>query len=246
MKQYQCPIKPLLSPQNRVQRYRWAQNHVFWDQARFQQVVWTDESRFRLFSNNGQIRVWRQRGESYRDDLIQRRTQGGGGSVHVWGGVWHGGRSELQILVRAVNGQQYCNILTTFLDGQQLPAGLWMLQQDNAPAHRCALVHGFLQDRHVRVMPWPSKSPDLNPIENVWDHIGRRVHAQHPQNLRQLADVIQQEWLLIPQEYLDTLVSSMHPRITAVLQAMVAVLGIKPSLFTLCKQSFFKPFGALT
>ena len=85
---YRCPVKPFLSPANREARYRWAQNHVFWQNERFWSVVWSDESQFRLSKNHGRVRVLRQPGERYRDDPIQYSRQAGGGSVHVWDAIW--------------------------------------------------------------------------------------------------------------------------------------------------------------
>lgn len=212
-KQYRSPLKPFLSPDNRIRRYQWAQNHVFWPINRFFKVVWSDESRFRLLVNDGRVKVWRTRGEDrYRNDLVVRMTQAGGGSVHVWGAIWHDGRSQLQILRQTVNGERYCQIIQTFLDEGRVPNGDWTLQHDNAPAHQSRLVKDFLTNSQVQVMPWPSRSPDLNPI-------GRRARLRNPINLNQLTDFLVQEWERIPQCYLMSLVESMRRRITAVIQS---------------------------
>jgi transposase len=52
------------------------------------------------------------------------------------------------------------------------------LQHDNATSHTARSVRDFLQDRKVSVLPWPAKSPDLNPIEHIWELLDRRVRAR--------------------------------------------------------------------
>ncbi|GFV83102.1 transposable element Tcb1 transposase [Trichonephila clavipes] len=65
-------------------------------------------------------------------------------------------------------------------------------------------------------MDWPAYSPDLNPIEHVWDALGRRIAARlhHPENIQQLKQVLIEEWALLPQELLHQLVVSMRRRFT--------------------------------
>jgi hypothetical protein len=81
-------------------------------------------------------------------------------------------------------------------------------------------VCDFLQDRNVSVLPWLAKSPDLNPIEHVWDLLDRRVgaRANPPRNVRKLAGALVEEWDNISQQELANLVQSMR-RCTAVLNA---------------------------
>ena len=77
-------------------------------------------------------------------------------------------------------------IQDTFPDGHHL-------QQDNNPKHASGLIDDFFEENHVNWWATPPESPDLNPIENVWDH----THFQwdyKPQNLDQLKDGIQPFW----------------------------------------------------
>jgi hypothetical protein len=67
------------------------------------------------------------------------------------------------------------------------------------------------------MLPWPSKSPDLNPIEHFWDQLDKRVHMRQPapQTLLQLQQALQEGWQSIPQVQIQ----SMRRRVTTVLQA---------------------------
>ena len=95
------------------------------------------------------------------------------------------------------------------------------LQHDNATSHTARSVCDFLQDWNVSVLPWPSKSTDLNPIEHVWNLLDRRVRARaiRSRNFQELAGVLLEEWGNISQQELANLVQSMRRRCTAVLNA---------------------------
>lgn len=70
-------------------------------------------------------------------------------------------------------------------------------------------------------MEWPALSPDLNPIENLWDQLSRRVEARNsvPQNLIDLRAALQEEWDAMTQQTISPLVNSMRRRCQAVLDA---------------------------
>ena len=72
-------------------------------------------------------------------------------------------------------------------------------------------------------MTWPSVSPDLNPIEHLWDELGRRVRARpvQPQNLQQLEVALNQEWARIPQNVVRRYVHILLSRCDAVIAAVV-------------------------
>ena len=103
-------------------------------------------------------------------------------------------------------------------ENRELPEG-WMLQQDNATPHTAQVVKDTLQEFNLRLLPWPSKSPDLNPIEHAWDRLGRSVASRGPESLRDLRKYFLEEWVKIPQEYFNTLVLSMGNRIGTVIHA---------------------------
>ena len=94
-------------------------------------------------------------------------------------------------------------------------------QHDNATPHSARITKQFLQQHNINVLDWPSKSPDLSPIENLWDFLGRRVRARPnpPQTVAQLSNALTQEWRAIPQHYVRRLFNSMRRRLTACINA---------------------------
>uniref|UniRef100_A0AAZ3P2E4 Tc1-like transposase DDE domain-containing protein n=1 Tax=Oncorhynchus tshawytscha TaxID=74940 RepID=A0AAZ3P2E4_ONCTS len=62
----------------------------------------------------------------------------------------------------------------------------WVFQMDNDPKHTSKVVAKWLKDNNVKVLEWPSQSPDLNPIENVWAELKKSVRARRPTNLTRL------------------------------------------------------------
>jgi hypothetical protein len=86
----------------------------------------------------------------------------------------------------------------------------------NVQVQRARIVQHLLQQDAIQTIPWPSMSPDMNPIEHVWDFIGRKINQRNPkcQNIDELRTAILQEWQQFPQDRLGRLVRSMTRRVT--------------------------------
>lgn len=219
IRKYRMLVKPMRTMRNCQMREAWAMNHCFWDDRRWSRVVFTDESRFRLHLNDGRVMVWRRRGQRLNERFISKHVMGGGGSVLVWGGIWKGGRSNLRVLRMNVKGDNYCETLDTLMRDPNLPCN-WILQDDNAKPHRCAVVNKFKELNGIKSLSsWPSFSSDLNVIEHVWDYIGRRVQDRYPENLKDLENFLNEEWNQMSQDYIDNLIISIRRRLQAVIVA---------------------------
>ncbi|KAI4905486.1 hypothetical protein NFI96_001365 [Prochilodus magdalenae] len=83
----------------------------------------------------------------------------------------------------------------------------FLQMQDNARPHVAGVCQQFLQDEGVEAMEWPVRSPDLNPIEHIWDIMSCFIHQQ---TVQELADALVQFWEEIPQETTRHLIRSMH------------------------------------
>ena len=92
---------------------------------------------------------------------------------------------------------------------------------DNARPHRSRAVTAYFQSEAVTSVPWPAMIPDLNPIEHIWNMLGRRIQAREPpvQNIRQLEAALHREWQQLSQQDIRRLTGGMRRRVEAVIPA---------------------------
>ncbi|UYV81055.1 hypothetical protein LAZ67_19002666 [Cordylochernes scorpioides] len=170
------PLRRLpLTPPNRRQRLEWCRARSTW-MTEWHRVVFSDESRFCLSSDSRRVRVWRRRGERSNPAAIVERPTVRQRGIMVWGAIAYDSRSPLLRIQGTMTAQRYVDdvlrpVTLPYLQG--VPNALY--QQDNARPHTARISQQALQD--VQMLPWPPYSPDLSPIEHVWDIIGRRLHA---------------------------------------------------------------------
>ncbi|GFY31674.1 transposable element Tcb2 transposase [Trichonephila clavipes] len=152
----------------------WSARPVARQVGRSNLTVRSDESRFNLSSNDNRVRVWRPHGERFNATFaLQRHTTPTAG-VMVMGAIVYDTRPSLILIHDTLAAQWY------FHDIRQphvlpLLVGLSgaIFQQDNAQSHTKRMSQVCL--RHTTTFPWPSRSPDLSPIEHILAHLRRGV-----------------------------------------------------------------------
>ncbi|UYV74840.1 hypothetical protein LAZ67_12001276 [Cordylochernes scorpioides] len=209
------PLRRLpLTPPNRRQRLEWCRARSTW-MTEWHRVVFSDESRLCLSSDSRRVRVWRRRGERSNPAAIVERPTVRQRGIMVWGAIAYDSRSPLLRIQGTMTTQRYVDdvlrpVTLPYLQG--VPNALY--QQDNARPHTARISQQALQD--VQMLPWPPYSPDLSPIEHVWDIIGRRLHAlPQPRSEDELWQMVEREWRAIPQDAIRTLIDSLPRRVAA-------------------------------
>ena len=127
-----------------------------------------------------------------------------------------------------MNGKLYCKILTNHLfeNAYRIMGERWVFQQDNDPKHRAIKMKELLHRQVLKILDWPSYSPDLNPIENLWAIIKKRVEKRVSKIIRKEKTIsvehwhglIREEWEYISLDTCLNLVNSISGRLNEVLE----------------------------
>ncbi|GFX75293.1 DDE_3 domain-containing protein [Trichonephila clavipes] len=130
----------------------------------------------------------------------------------VWGAIAYDSRSTLIVMRGTLTGQRCVDVILRphvgpFLNG--LTGTIF--QQDNARPHTARVAQDFL--RPFQILPWPARSPDLSPVEHVWDQLKRQMPSCH--SVHDLELDVQDLCSHLPQDNIRCLINSMPDRVAA-------------------------------
>jgi transposase len=201
--------KPKLTIEDKFIRVKWAETHQNYD---FSNVVFADECSVWLCGTR--CKCWLKK----EDDSIFE-TEKFPEKVQVWGAISSKGKIGIHIFQGNMNAEGLIRIYKESLCTQAKKAHYpdqWVLAQDNDPKHKAHATQDFLSHKGIGVLPWPSRSPDLNPIENVWAWLKRGLSKLKAETISELTKNILKVWSEIPEKHILRVVGSMEKRLALI------------------------------
>lgn len=204
---------PNLKNHHKKARLEFAKKYMTWNEQ-WKNVIFTDEKKWTLDGPDGWNYCWQ---DNRKEKKKSMRRNFGGGSLMIWSGICFNGKAQIYFIGTKTKSKNYCNMLESFLE-QDIPRLFscgWIFQHDNASVHKSKETNEWLSRKKIVVLDWPALSPDLNPIENAWSIIARKVYekGKQYQTVEDLKKAIQKCWVESTEIDTEKLVMSMPNRI---------------------------------
>ena len=217
--------KPLLAPRHMRQRLEFGTRYESWTVEDWKRIVWSDETRINRLGSDGRQWGWRDPNQGLQAHNFKNTLKFGGGNLMLRGCMTHQGVG----FACRIEGHMDAELYTPILQDEFLRTveyygrdrGQLIFQQDNDPKHASRKAKEWFETNDIRVLMWPAQSPDLNPIEHLWQYLKRQLNAYETESkgILELWERVEAEWNKIPAQVCLDLVESMPRRVHAVLQA---------------------------
>ena len=217
--------KPLLTARHRKNRLEFALGHRHWTVDDWKRVIFSDETKIDRLGSHGRRWAWKLPGEGPSDRLVEGTLTFGCSHLMMWGAMYQEGVG----FTCRIEGTMDADLYTQILEEEMQQSLEWygldvqdiIFQQDNDPKHTSKKAKQWFKDHGFEVMSWPAQSPDLNPIEHLWNHLKRKL-GEYDTPLKGEGEHwrrVEKEWNEIPDSVCRNLVASMPRRIEAVIKA---------------------------
>jgi transposase len=176
-------------------------------------VLFSDETKINKRGSDGKVWTWKRTNEMLKPKHV-KQTVKHDASIMVWGCFNSTGVGDIYIIEGTMNAAMYIRILSGHMlpSARRLFQGNFIFQQDNDPKHTAKRTKAYMNTKKIELLDWPSQSPDLNPIENLWHKLKLLVGEEKITKKTDLPEAIKRCWESITPEYCNSLIESMPRR----------------------------------
>jgi transposase len=220
VKRRKINFKPELTEKHKKERLNFAEKFISYD-SEWRNVWFSDEKKFNLDGPDGYNYYWSLDGTS-NNKIKFSKTRSPKGSVMIWGAINFSFKIDLVIMEGKFNSIKYCEMLgdNFICKAHNFQGNDFIFQQDNASIHTSKYSREVLEEENINTLDWPARSPDLNPIENVWGRLTQIIYknSRSYKKREDLKNAINEAWEQLPQSYFQDLVGSMKKRLREVIK----------------------------
>ena len=204
-------------------RLSFAEGYSRWTEDDWSRVLFSDETHFYL-GHHGREYVQRPYGAALDPKYTlkdERPPSSEQKKISLWGCICADGLGHAELYEGTLNAARYQSIL--FLNLRKSahtfwPKGQWWFQQDNWTVHTAGTSQAWFHNHGIDLIEWPAWSPDLNPIEELWNDLKRRVYKRHPQTMEQLECFVREEWAATDLDFIQHICRNMSRRLQLVIE----------------------------
>ena len=181
---------------------------IFYQHYNWNSIIWSDETNICNDSNSYQ-KIWFQPDEKIIKSKYKYPIK-----INLWGAIIKNNKLVFKIFNKKMNSDTYIEILKEKII-PTIKNKKYIYQQDNALYHASFKMLSFFSKNKIEVMYWPPCSPDINPVENIWNLVKNKVRQKHYNNKEEMINEVTEILLNFPIEQINKLIDSMDNRIEA-------------------------------
>ncbi|CAF4059967.1 unnamed protein product [Rotaria sordida] len=193
-------------------KLNWCLDYSNWTINQWKNIIFCDEICFYVIKRKNKTKIWRTKDERWKESCMHVAAAGGGGRVNFYGTITSDGTGCFRIYNENTNSDVYCDILDNYLipivQLYQMENN-YFYQHDNSKYHLSKQTQMKFHELGVKVLKWPSKSPDLNPSESLWTVIDNKLKSKSLSSVKELIEALSKAWLSITPQLCQKLVFSM-------------------------------------
>jgi transposase len=216
--------KKQFTEEHKRKRLAFAEGYKDWTDGQWNRVLWSDEKCFYGAGFCGRVWVRRPKGEALNPEYcVDKKPHPV--KVNMWACVSGQGLGYSYIFNENLDAKLLKTIISThLLPSAELvfdekPRKLWFFQQDNDPKHKSREISSWFHNHGITLLDFPPYSPDLNPMENLWNDVARRVEEERPETMELLQECLAKEWAKTSTHLIAKTIHSMPKRCKLVIEA---------------------------